>query len=165
MAINVNIANSQAVQLDDYATQLRNTKNQLNNYKNSINDNWQGKEVPYISRAIDQVISQIDDTIRQLNGLSSDIKIVANNIKREEDAARAEKQRRIQVAQKNYNTAVNECNRYYDQREALKRVLSRNLPQNIRNQYEKQWNELMINIQRAERKRNSCINDLNIARR
>lgn len=165
MAINVNAANLQAGQLNDYAAQLRNTKNRLSEYKNSINNNWQSKEVSYISHAIDQVIAQIDDTIRQLSGLSDDIKYTANKIASEEEAARIEKQRRIRIAQTNYDRAVDECNKYYIMKQTLREKLSRDLPQNIRMKYEKQWDEVVINIQKAENNRNNCINALNTARR
>ena len=89
MAINVNAANNQSAQLNDNISKLRDTKRQMQAYRSSVSNNWQGKEVTYILTAIDRVIGDIDSAIRNLDSLSDDIKSVATQIKREEDAAAA----------------------------------------------------------------------------
>lgn len=89
MAINVSAANNQAAQLNDNISRLRDAKRQMQAYRSSVSNNWQGKEVTYILTAIDRVIGDIDSAIRNLDSLSDDIKSVATQIKREEDAAAA----------------------------------------------------------------------------
>ena len=89
MSINVSAANNQAAQLNDNISKLRDAKRQMQAYRSSVSNNWQGKEVTYILTAIDRVIGDIDSAIRNLDSLSDDIKSVATQIKREEDAAAA----------------------------------------------------------------------------
>lgn len=87
MAIDVNAANQQALQLASCADELRQAKNQLQSYRSSLSSNWQGEEVKYILQAIDQNIAKINKLIAELEDLSGDVKSAAAAIKREEDAA------------------------------------------------------------------------------
>ena len=87
MAIDVNAANQQALQLTSCAEDLRQAKNQLLSYKSSLEANWQGEEVKYIHKAIDQNVDKINKLIAELEDLSGDFKSAAAAIKREEDAA------------------------------------------------------------------------------
>ena len=125
MAINVSAANNQAAQLADNITKLRDAKRQMQAYRSSVSNNWQGREVTYILTAIDRVIGDIDSAIRNLESLSSDIKSVAAQIKREEDAAaaaaraQAAKQQQIRAAQNAYDTACRELNDLTAEKEKL----------------------------------------------
>ncbi len=129
MAINVNTANNQADQLSTNVWQLRQAKQKLSSYRSSINTHWQGKEATDILTAIDQVIGQINRAIQDIEGLSRDIKAVAAQIKREEEAAaaraRAAKQQRIRVAQAAYDTACEELSDLESEREQLVRLMSK----------------------------------------
>ena len=129
MAINVNAANNQAAQLYNNISQLRDAKRQMLAYRSSVSNNWQGKEVSYILTAIDQVIRDIDAASGSIESLSSDIKTVAAQIKREEEAAAAAaaraKQQRIEAAQNAYNSACAELNSLMEQRNRLITELSR----------------------------------------
>lgn len=128
MAINVNAANTQAAQLNNNSAKLRDAKRQMQAYRSSVSNNWQGREVTYILTAIDRVIGDIDSAIRNLDSLSGDIKTVAAQIKREEDAAAAAaraRQRRIQQAQSNYDNACNELNQLMEARNRLLEQYSR----------------------------------------
>ena len=87
MAINVSLANQQANQLLSYEAQLAQAKNSLHDYHRKLNANWQGEEVIYINRAIDQTMSQITAAQNQLPQLAQDIKIAAEQIRREEEKA------------------------------------------------------------------------------
>lgn len=170
MAININVANSQAWQLSNYAAQLRSSKDQLVSYKNSLNANWQGQEVPYIINGIDKAIAEIDDAIRQLNSLSTDVQNTAATIKREDDAAAAaaraaaHKQQRIRTAQTNYDKSVAECDELYKQREELEKKLS-TLSGKKKTSAQKELDELVQKIQEAETKRTDCYNTLLAAKR
>ena len=125
MTINVNTANNQAGQLNNNISQLRSAKKQMLAYKSSVSNNWQGKEVGYILTAIDQVVGDIDSAIRNLDSLSNDIKTVASQIKREEDAAAAAaraaaaKQQRIRIAQTAYDNAREELSDLLDEKNKL----------------------------------------------
>lgn len=144
MAINVSAANNQAAQLNDNISKLRDAKRQMQAYRASVSNNWQGKEVTYILIAIDRVIGDIDSAIRNLDSLSDDIKSVASQIKREEDAAaaaaraaaeraaaeraaqqraaaaRAEAERANQAKQQRINTAQNTYDKACRDLDALK---------------------------------------------
>lgn len=125
MAINVNAANNQALQLNNNISQLRSAKKQMLAYKSSVSNNWQGKEVSYFLTAIDQVVGDIDSAIRNLDSLGGDIKSVAAQIKREEDAAAAAaraaaaKQQRIRKAQTEYDNAREELNDLIEKKDEL----------------------------------------------
>ncbi len=129
MAINVSAANNQAARLNDNISKLRDAKRQMQAYRSSVSNNWQGKEVTYILTAIDQVIGNIDGAIRNLDSLSGDIKNVAAQIKREEDAAaaaaqaRAAKQQRIRTAQNAYDHAREELDDLIERRERLEKKM------------------------------------------
>ncbi len=102
MAINVNLANSQANQLRSSSSNLLDAKKQLLNYKNTMILDWQAKEVGYITLAIDQIIDEIDSAISTLNALGNDVSSTANTIRQEEEAAaaraREEERRRREAA-------------------------------------------------------------------
>ena len=156
MAINVSAANTQAAQLIDNISKLRDAKRQMQAYRYSISNNWQGKEVTYILTAIDRVIGDIDGAIRNLDSLSDDIKSVALQIKREEDAAaaaaraaaeraaaeraaqqraaavRAEAERANQAKQQRINTAQSNYNKACSDLNALKSQKSK-LERDLRN--------------------------------
>lgn len=125
MAINVNVANNQAEQLNNNVTQLRTARKQMLEYRASISANWQAKEASYILTAIDRVVGDIDSAIRNLNSLSSDIKSVAAQIKREEDAAaaaaraKAAQQQRLREAQNAYDDAQEELSELIDEKEKV----------------------------------------------
>ncbi len=102
MAIDVNLANSQANQLRAYSNRLAGTKTQLVSYRNSVSAGWQGQEVNYIASAIDQIIKEIDSTISTLNALGNEVSSTANTIRQEEEAAAArarEEERRRREAE------------------------------------------------------------------
>lgn len=151
MAIDVNAANQQALQLTSCAEDLRQAKNQLLSYKSSLEANWQGEEVKYIHKAIDQNVDKINKLIAELEDLSGDVKSAAAAIKREEEAAAEaarkkaaqekaakekaakekaaqdkaarEKAQRIEAAQRAYDEAVTELNALQEQMKKLKKEL------------------------------------------
>jgi len=193
MAINVSAANSQAAQLNDNIAKLRDAKRQMQAYRSSVSNNWQGKEVTYILTAIDRVVGDIDSAIRNLDSLSDDIKSVASQIKREEDAAaaaraaaeraaaeraaqqraaaaRAEaeranqaKQQRINTAQSNYNKACSDLNALKSQKSKLERDL-RNSNIFTRWSIQNQLDEVNKKIKSAESKVQSTYNALRAAK-
>lgn len=169
MAINVNTANSQAAQLNENISKLREAKRQMQTYRSSVSNNWQGKEVTYILTAIDRVIGDIDGAIRNLDSLSGDIKSVAAQIKREEDAAaaaaraKAAKQQQIRAAQSAYDAARNELDDLLEAREKLLEKYSKaSLRDRVRLYSEIQ--ELNTMIQNAESKVQSTYNALRAAK-
>ena len=87
MPINVSLTNQQADRLRSYEEQLAQAKNNLRDYHARLNASWQSPEVVYINRAIDQTLSQITAAQNQLPQLAQDIKIVAEQIRREEEKA------------------------------------------------------------------------------
>ncbi len=169
MAINVNAANNQAAQLNNNIAKLRDAKRQMQAYRSSVSDNWQGKEVTYILTAIDRVIGEIDSAIRNLDSLSGDIKSVAAQIKREEDAAaaaarvKAEKQERIRVAQAAYDDARSELDDLVDKREKL---LAKYIKASARNRDKiaKEIKELDKTIRSVEEKVHNAYNALRVAK-
>ena len=88
MAINVSMANQQADSLRSYEAYLTQAKNSLREYRSNLNSNWQGKELTYINHAIDRMLLQLSDTQNQLLPLSQEIKLVAEQIRREEEKAK-----------------------------------------------------------------------------
>lgn len=169
MAINVNTANNQAGQLNNNISQLRNAKKQMLAYKSSVSNNWQGKEVGYILTAIDQVVGDIDSAIRNLDSLSGDIKSVATQIKREEDAAaaaraRAAKQQRIRVVQNAYDNARDELDDLVEKREKLEaRQKNASFLEKLR--ITDELKELNKEIEKAEEKCENAYNALRAAKR
>ncbi len=129
MAININVANNQANQLEGSISDLRTARNKLITYRTSISNNWQGKEVGYILTAIDNLVREIDSAMNNLDSLSRDIKATASQIKKEEDAAearaRAAKQRRIDSLQNDYNEAKEEVASLLEKKEELVSKLSK----------------------------------------
>lgn len=194
MAINVSAANTQAAQLIDNISKLRDAKRQMQAYRSSISNNWQGKEVTYILTAIDRVIGDIDGAIRNLDSLSDDIKSVALQIKREEDAAaaaaraaaeraaaeraaqqraaavRAEAERANQAKQQRINTAQSNYNKACSDLNALKSQKSK-LERDLRNSniftrwgIQNQLDEVNRKIKSAESKVQSTYNALRTAK-
>lgn len=194
MAINVSAANSQAAQLNDNISKLRDAKRQMQAYRSSVSNNWQGKEVTYILTAIDRVIGDIDSAIRNLDTLSDDIKSVASQIKREEDAAaaaaraaaeraaaeraaqqraaaaRAEAERANQAKQQRINTAQSNYNKACSDLNALKSQKSK-LERDLRNSniftrwsIQNQLDEVNKKIKSAESKVQSTYNALRAAK-
>ncbi len=169
MAINVNTANIQAAQLNNNISQLRVAKRHMLAYKASVSNSWQGKEVGYILTAIDQVVGEIDSAIRNLDSLSGDVRSVAAQIKREEDAAaaaaraRAAKQQRIRVAQDAYNKACEELNMLNRKRDELMARRGRaSLRQKLR--IDMELAELSNTIQQSEAKCELTYNNLRAAK-
>lgn len=169
MAINVSAANNQAAQLNDNISKLRDAKRQMQAYRSSVSNNWQGKEVTYILTAIDRVIGDIDSAIRNLDSLCGDIKSVAAQIKREEDAAaaaaraKAAKEQQIRVAQSAYDAARNELDDLLEAREKLLAKFSKaSLRDRVRLNSEIQ--ELNKTIRNAESKVQSTYNALRAAK-
>lgn len=194
MAINVSTANNQAAQLNDNISKLRDAKRQMQAYRSSVSNNWQGREVTYILTAIDRVIGDIDSTIRNLDSLSDDIKSVASQIKREEDAAaaaaraaaeraaaeraaqqraaaaRAEAERANQAKQQRINTAQSNYNKACSDLNALKSQKSK-LERDLRNSniftrwgIQNQLDEVNKKIKTAENKVQSTYNALRAAK-
>ena len=170
MAINVNTANDQAGQLNNNISQLRNAKRQMQAYRSSVSNNWQGKEVTYILTAIDQVVGDIDSAIRNLDSLSNDIKTVASQIKREEDAAAAAaraaaaKQQRIRTAQTAYDNARDDLNELLDKKNKLEaRIKKASFLEKLRLTNDLQ--DLNKDIEKAENKCESAYNALRAAKR
>lgn len=169
MAINVNTANNQAGQLNNNISQLRNAKKQMLAYKSSVSNNWQGKEVGYILTAIDQVVGDIDSAIRNLDSLSSDIKTVASQIKREEDAAAAAraaaaKQQRIRTAQTAYDNAREDLNDLLDKKNKLEaKIKKASFLEKLRLTNDLQ--DLNKEIEKAENKCEIAYNALRAAKR
>ena len=169
MAINVNAANNQAAQLQTNITKLRDAKKQMQAYRSSVSNNWQGREVTYILTAIDRVIGDIDSAIRNLDSLSTDVKNVAAQIKREEDAAaaaraKAAKQERIRKAQDAYDSA---CEALDELREAREKLMKKMNKASV-------WDRLRLceelqkldeSIQKAESKVESTYDALRAAKR
>lgn len=194
MAINVSAANTQAAQLNDNISKLRDAKRQMQAYRSSVSNNWQGKEVTYILTAIDRVIGDIDSAIRNLDSLSDDIKSVASQIKREEDAAaaaaraaaeraaaeraaqqraaaaRAEAERANQAKQQRINTAQSNYNKACSDLNDLKSQKSK-LERDLRNSniftrwgIQSQLDEVNRKIKSAESKVQSTYNALRAAK-
>lgn len=170
MAINVNTANNQAGQLNNNISQLRNAKKQMLAYKSSVSNNWQGKEVGYILTAIDQVVGDIDGAIRNIDSLSGDIKNVAAQIKREEDAAaaaaraRAAKQQRIRVAQNAYDSAREDLDELLEKREKIEKKMKKaSFLEKLRLTNDLQ--DLNKEIEKAENKCESAYNALRAAKK
>ncbi len=170
MAINVNVANKQAGQLNNNIFQLCDAKKQLLAYKSSVSNNWQGREVTYILTAIDQVIGDIDSAIRNLDSLSTDIKNTAAQIKREEDAsaaaarAAAAKQQRIRTAQTAYDNAREDLNELIKKKEKLETKLKKaSFLEKLRITSELQ--DLNKEIEKAENKCNNAYNALRAAKK
>lgn len=194
MAINVSAANNQATQLIDNISKLRDAKKKMQAYRASVSNNWQGKEVTYILTAIDRVIEDINSAIRNLESLSTDIKSVASQIKREEDAAaaaaraaaeraaaeraaqqraaaaRAEAERANQAKQQRINTAQSNYNKACSDLNALKSQKSE-LERDLRNSniftkwgIQNQLDEVNRKIKSAESKVQSTYNALRAAK-
>ena len=169
MAINVNAANVQAQQLNNNICQLRVAKQKMLAYRASVSNNWRSKEVSYILAAIDLVLKDIDLAIRNLDSLSNDIKNAAAQIKREEDAAaaaarvRAERQRRIRVAQKAYDDAQADWEALNKKREELeKRYKKASILEKFR--LAAQLQDLNQEIGKAQEKCNLAYNALRAAK-
>lgn len=168
MAIDVNAANVQAYRLTEYANRLQDAKSRLANYKNTLTSEWEGPEVRYILQGVDKAISEINSIIRELNCISTDVRNVANTIRREEEAAaraRAEKEQRIRVAQENYNKAARVVDDLARQREELKLLLSRTTSARKKKELEEQLAKLQKQINKEVTKRDACYQNLLSARR
>lgn len=87
MGVDVNKANTQAAQLQEYANQLRNAKKSLESYQTELSLNWVGTETQYIFTAISNQIKKINSVITELERLQVDVKSVATQIRNEEIAA------------------------------------------------------------------------------
>lgn len=170
MAINVTAANNQAAQLNNNISKLRDAKRQMQAYRSSVSNNWQGREVTYILTAIDRVIGEIDSAIRNLDSLSGDIKTVAAQIKREEDAAaaaaraRAAKQQRIRVAQEAYDKARNELDDLVERMEETERKF-RNASGRNKTRLREEMEKLQAEIRKAQSKVDSTYDALRAAKR
>jgi len=88
MAINVSQTYSQAARLNEYATQLRNIRSKLINDRDLLNMYWQSKELKYINQAIGDIDKKLLQVASMLEGLNSSIRSAAQDIHREEEAAR-----------------------------------------------------------------------------
>lgn len=169
MAINISVANNQAAQLHEYTVTLQRTKQQLSYYKSILTANWQGSEVGYFVQSIDKAIAQINAVINELNATANDIKNAAETIKREEEAAaaaaraRVEKQRRIAIAEREYNEANNELSELLKSRdEFVKKTKGK---RSLSKKEKDALDELNKKIAEAEKKCNDRKNALAAARR
>jgi len=88
MSINVGLAASQASAMNQYATTLREINNSLQQYRANLNLAWHSDEMVFVNQAIDRLTNEIVQLSRELESLGSDIVSVANEIYREEEAAR-----------------------------------------------------------------------------
>lgn len=89
MGISVFWARSQANDISGNASELRTIKSKLENIKGDINNGWTAEEIAYVNSAIDAIGQKLTNLATKLDGISSDIVAAAEQIKREEDAARA----------------------------------------------------------------------------
>lgn len=76
----------QADKINDYICYLNDVKRNLNTFKSNMNREWQGNEVANINIAIDNLIQKINQVNLNLTSISSDIKVVAKEVKNEQDA-------------------------------------------------------------------------------
>ena len=88
MAINVSQTYSQAARLNEYATQLKSIRSKLINDRNLLNMYWQSTELKYINQAISDLDKKLLQVAGMLEGLNSSIRSAAQDIHREEEAAR-----------------------------------------------------------------------------
>lgn len=97
MGVDVNLANTQASQLQQYAESLKVAKQNMLSYKTEISVNWVGTETTYIHSGIDKAILQLDSAITQLETITGDIVTTASQI-RQEEIAREEAERQARLA-------------------------------------------------------------------
>jgi uncharacterized protein YukE len=99
VGINTSAARQYADRLRSHETQLTQAKNNLRTYRSTLSSNWHGEESVYIVRAIDQVLTQIGNAQNQLMPLARDIEEIAEQIRREEEAAAALAQKQVRIRQ------------------------------------------------------------------
>ena len=170
MSIDINLANSQAAQLRSYADQLRSAKNDLYKYKDTIVSAWRGAEARGIIASIDAQTARIDRVIAELESLSSNVQSTAASIKKQEDAAaaaakaKAEKQNRINAAQKNYNQALEEKDRLeQEQRDVASKITKTSLLKSA--PLLARFSELVNLIEQAQKRVEEALKALNNAKR
>ncbi len=171
MAFETGTSNLQANQLSEFIHQLNSIKNQLNDFCFSIERNWNGQEVIYYRKAIETIQNKINSINNQLQSVSDDIKNTAVAIRQEDLAAEAaaralaEKNRKISIAQTNYNNAYEECEDLYKERELLEAKLKERMTATKRRDIQKQLDELYDKIMEAEENRDNLYRTLAALRR
>lgn len=93
MAINLSLTNSQASELRAYASQLKSLRAKLLSTQDMLNRYWQSKEVIYINQAIREIDKRLFEASNMLESLNSSIRSAAQDIYREEEAARIARER------------------------------------------------------------------------
>lgn len=173
MAINVTAAIQQANNLYGNIDKLRAARQNLIAYKEAITANWQGEEVGYYVSAIDQVVGEINAAMGNIESLTNDIKTVAAQIQREEQAAaaaaaaaaaKAAKQARITAAQNEYNKAYEELQKLLELQEKLRKEIKK-ASGLVKATLKSQLSALETLVSRAQDTCNNKLNALNAARK
>lgn len=87
MGINVESAAARANELRGYARQLRNAKSDILQYKQIFGSSWQGTEAFYYISAAERAQEKLERQASELEALGNEIVSVADQIRREEEAA------------------------------------------------------------------------------
>lgn len=90
MSINVSAINSQANQMRIQANNLRGeVRRALQLYRQDLNRDWRGQEMTLIDDAINTMLIRINTVANDIDGAAGDIVRAAEQIRREEEVARA----------------------------------------------------------------------------
>lgn len=89
MAINVNLAQSQANQISSYVDVLKTVRNDLHSFHSNINNAWSAEEMIYVNRAIENINREISNLSSALDELGRSIASTAREIRKEEEEAEA----------------------------------------------------------------------------
>ena len=92
MGIDLYAARAHADSLNSSASDISAVKDMLTLFKNRLPMYWNADEMRNITVAIDQLISEANSISTDLRNISSDIIITANEIKHEEEVAKARKE-------------------------------------------------------------------------
>lgn len=111
MSINVNLAASQANQINEYSSKLLEVKSTLSRIKGNLNNGWNAQEMIYINQTIDSINREVAALSSKLSSIGSDVLSAAQQIQRQEEAearAKAEAEARAKAeAEKKANAAGN----------------------------------------------------------
>lgn len=158
MATDVAKATRQANQISSYVWELKTAKSKLNTYKGNLQTNYQSREVQLMTQEIDNINRQIQQAIDELESLRSDIVTVATRIRNEEIA-------RINAAQRAVNNALNNLNNLKNERKQLNRCYYAATTDQERNYYINKLAKIHPKITAAQNYYNSCVRELNEAKR
>lgn len=85
MRINYSKVISQANQIQELSNDLTNQINSLNKMESEVRANWKGQASETFLKKIDELRSNMSKTQQKMSKLSSTIKTVATNIKKEDE--------------------------------------------------------------------------------